>query len=96
MSLKVESTNIEGDVLFVELSSGDREELVSRGRQFAVDFAASDSKFAKWAAAGVEKASSPTPFDPEDPKIDPYDPANAKRGKPWHYKQIIKLTRSPI
>lgn len=96
MSMKVESTNVEGDVLYVELSSGDREELVSRGRKFALEFAASDTQFAKWAAAGVEKASSPIPFDPKDPTIDPYKPENAKRGSPWHYRQTVKLTRSPI
>ena len=92
--ISVLETQKDGESLFIELTSEDRETLVNNGRQFAEDFVQNTPEFSAWTQAGVEKVSSPVAFDPKDPDKDPYD--KKSQGTKWHYKQTLRMTRSPV
>lgn len=92
MGLHVENESIEGNVLLIDLSSVDREALTTNGRRAALEYAS--AKYPAWANAGVEKASSPIAFDPNDKDNNPFSPKDAS--VKWHFRQTIRLTRSPI
>ena len=93
--LRVLSVKQEGDSLYVELAAKDREELVGKGRKFAMDFVGAEPKYAGWSRAGVEKSGNPVAYDPTDEDNDPYAVV-PKVGTEWHYDQQVRVTRSPI
>lgn len=92
-TLRVVDTRIDGTTLYLEIASSSRDLLVDGGRRFATEYAA--EKHPQWASAGVEKSNSPVAFDPQDPQNDPYK-ADHKKGTIWHYRQTVRLTRSPV
>lgn len=94
--LRVLGTKVEGDSLYVELASINRDELTNKGRAFALDMVNTNHEFSGWARAGVEKVSSPVAFDPKNPDNDPYTVDTSKPETKWHYRQSLRLTRSPI
>jgi len=94
--MRVLETRVEGESLYIELASDNREELVSKGRTFAMNVANTDHEFSAWARAGVEKVSSPVAFDPMDPNNDPYDQDANEPETTWQYRQTLRLTRSPV
>ena len=93
--LSVEDVKIDGGSLVVEVSSENREELVTRGRQFVLNHLSKTPEYNSWATAGVEPASGPMAFDPENPDADPYELAGADADNriEWNYKQLFKLTK---
>ena len=92
--LKVEEVKADGGSLVVMVSSKDREELVTKGRQFVIDYLGKTAEYNSWATAGVEPASGPMAFDPENPDADPYDLLSKGDKKDhWSYKQMFKLTK---
>jgi hypothetical protein len=93
--LKVDEVKVDGGSLIVEVSSSDREELVVKGRQFVIEHLGKTPEYNSWATAGVEPASGPMAFDPENPDADPYELVHEGEGsnRKWHYKQMFKLTK---
>jgi len=92
--LTVEEVRVDGGSLMVELSSSDREELVTKGRQFVIEHLGKTPEYNSWATAGVEPASGPMAFDPDNPDVDPYElVADGKNRTDWSYKQMYKLTK---
>ena len=94
-STEVESVKVDGGNLVVTLASTDRDELVSRGRQMVIEYLGKTPSYNSWATAGVEPASGPMAFDPDDPEADPYEllAKDAKGHDKWSYRQMFKLTK---
>ena len=92
--IKVVEVKVDGGSLVVELSSADRDALVTTGRQFVIDYLGKTPEYNSWATAGVEPASGPMAFDPDNPETDPYElVAAGKNRDKWSYKQLFKLTK---
>ena len=91
--LQVESVKADGGDLMVTLTSPDREALTGRGRQFVLDWVSKQSQYSTWANAGVDKASGPAAFNPDDPNADPYKAASQNKDIIWHYRQTFRLTK---
>jgi len=93
--IRVLEVKQEGDSLYVELASESRDELVNKGRTFALEMVGKTPKYAGWSRAGVEKTSSPVAFDPINDANDPYA-ATPNADTKWHYRQQLRITRSPV
>jgi len=92
--LTVEEVKADGGSLVVLVSSSDREELVTKGRQFVIEHLGKTPEYNSWATAGVEPASGPMAFDPENPDADPYELlSSGEKTDRWSYKQMFKLTK---
>jgi hypothetical protein len=97
--LTVDKHWLQDGSLFIEVSSDDREALTNNVRKFAQQYVAGEPELSSWANAGVEKASTPVAYDPDDKESDPYTVARqcVKTGEEqpkWRYRQLVKLTRS--
>ncbi len=96
--MKVEQCWVDGNQLFVKVSSSSRGELTDTIRQFVSAYVMNPSNnLSGWASAGVEKCECPISFDPEQPDADPVEISKtaAAAGKKinWRYSQVVKLTR---
>ena len=92
--LEVEKVTVDGGSLVVTVASPDREELVGKGRQFVVGYLGKTAEYNSWATAGIEPASGPMAFDPDNPDADPYELLKTgEKKEDWSYKQMFKLTK---
>jgi len=92
---EVESVTTDGGSLVVTLASTDRDELTTKGRQMVIEYLGKTPSYNSWATAGVEPASGPMAFDPDNPDADPYEllAKDAKGHDKWSYRQMFKLTK---
>lgn len=94
----VGTPRVDGSDLLIEVESGDREALTSKGRQFVMEWVGTHEKYSSWATAGIDRASGPITFDPSQPDKDPYEiiaktPKEKQAEIKWHFRQLFKLTR---
>ena len=87
----------DGADLVLEVVSDDRDSLVELGRQFVVDWLQKSPTYNSWAMSGVDRASGPVCFDPEQPDADPYtvtrNAGEKAKDIKWKFRQAFRITK---